>query len=154
MQFTSVSPFGHCILGATGPGAGWRQRPSLEEIRAFILDWYRCIDEHAPVALLISRLAKMDLVLKFPDQTIQSAVAFRDWYAKWCSPGLTVKHEVSELQISWDRAAGYGAECIVHQRLTESNGKVKNQLLKAHWHLRVSALGAIEVTRCVVTRLN
>jgi hypothetical protein len=154
MQMTPALPLTHCILDATEPAVGRRQRPSLAQIRAFILDWYQCIDERAPVALLLPLLARNDLELRFPDQTLHSATAFRDWYEKLCSSGATVKHEIIELQIYWDRAAGYGAECSLYQRFTDLTGEVRSQRLKSQWQLRVSALGAIAVTRCVVTRLR
>ncbi len=133
MRIGSISPASRSILGPAEHAVAWRRRPSLEEIRAFVLDWYQCIDERAPASTLLSRLARADLELVFPNQTIRGAGAFCHWYERWSSQILTIRHEIRELQSAWDKTSGYNAECMVHQHVVQSNGKATNQLLRAHW---------------------
>jgi hypothetical protein len=119
----------------------------LEEIHAFVLDWYTCIDRREPVTTLLACIARADLEMVLPHETIRGASAFRDWYERWCAQTPPVRHDVKELQVSWDKTSGFTAECMVHQRTRNSSGSTNVRASHVRWRFRVTSAGSIELLR-------
>ena len=51
------------------------------EIEAFAREWYRLLDEHAPVERVMALIAPGEVEFRLPEATLISADQVRQWYA-------------------------------------------------------------------------
>jgi len=51
-------------------------------VRQMVLDWYRLLDRHAPLAELLALLADGDLVMRFPEGEVRGHAGFTEWYER------------------------------------------------------------------------
>lgn len=85
---------------------------SRTEIEAFVTDWYRKLDQHAPSEQMVAMLAEQGLEFQLPEGPLTNREAFREWYAGGLiMPGVInlffdEVHTVRQVGVSWrDRRA-------------------------------------------------
>lgn len=52
------------------------------DVNKIVYDWYKKLDDHAPVEELLPLLASEGLMMQFPEGTFSSEGEFRAWYSK------------------------------------------------------------------------
>jgi hypothetical protein len=53
---------------------------SETQVRELVADWYRKLDEHAPLDDLLPMVSPRDLTMTFPEATLRSRSEFQRWY--------------------------------------------------------------------------
>lgn len=76
------------------------QQPLTEsEVRAFVDDWYKKLDVHAPVTELLPMLADTGLEMQFPESTLRTVSEFEGWYNAVTRKFFDEEHHLKTLQI-------------------------------------------------------
>jgi hypothetical protein len=73
---------------------------SRAEIEAFVADWYRKLDIHAPAEELVSLVAD-GVEMQFPEGAIRGVEEFRTWYEGVIRLFFDELHAVTHVGISW-----------------------------------------------------
>ncbi len=73
---------------------------SRAEIEAFVADWYRKLDIHAPSEELVSMVADQ-VEMQFPEGVVRGAEAFRTWYEGVIRLFFDELHTVTHVGIAW-----------------------------------------------------
>ena len=73
---------------------------SRAEIEAFVADWYRKLDIHAPAEELISMVADQ-VEMQFPEGTVRGVEEFRAWYEGVIRLFFDELHTVTRVGIVW-----------------------------------------------------
>ena len=73
---------------------------SRAEIEAFVADWYRKLDIHAPVEQLISMVAD-GVEMQFPEGAVRGVEEFRTWYEGVIRLFFDELHAVTHVGIAW-----------------------------------------------------
>ena len=73
---------------------------SRAEIEAFVADWYRQLDIHAPSEQLVSRVADQ-VEMQFPEGAVHGVEAFRTWYEGVIRLFFDELHAVTHVGIAW-----------------------------------------------------
>jgi len=73
---------------------------SRAEIEAFVADWYRQLDIHAPSEELVSMVADQ-VEMQFPEAVVRGAEAFRTWYEGVIRLFFDELHAVTHVGITW-----------------------------------------------------
>jgi hypothetical protein len=71
-----------------------------EEVRQFVIDWYRKLDVHVPLEEVLPLLASDDLEMRFPEGTYHSLDEFKEWYRAVTHRFFDEVHELKALSIS------------------------------------------------------
>lgn len=50
------------------------------KIEELVINWYKCLDVHAPLIEVLGFLAKDGLEMRFPESTIRTETEFAGWY--------------------------------------------------------------------------
>ncbi len=85
---------------------------SRAEIEAFVADWYRKLDIHAPAEELISMVADQ-VEMQFPEGTVRGVEEFRTWYEGVIRLFFDELHTVTRVGIVW-RDDRYRLDVIVN----------------------------------------
>ncbi len=85
---------------------------SRAEIEAFVADWYRKLDIHAPAEELISMVADQ-VEMQFPEGTVRGVEEFRAWYEGVIRLFFDELHTVTRVGIVW-RDDRYRLDVIVN----------------------------------------
>ncbi len=85
---------------------------SRAEIEAFVADWYRKLDIHAPAEELISMVADQ-VEMQFPDGTVRGVEEFRAWYEGVIRLFFDELHTVTRVGIVW-RDDRYRLDVVVN----------------------------------------
>lgn len=70
------------------------------EVKAFVDDWYRKLDVHAPADEVVPLVAPEGLEMKFPEATLRGQPAFRSWYEGVIRKFFDEVHDMKELKIT------------------------------------------------------
>jgi hypothetical protein len=73
---------------------------SRAEIEAFVADWYRQLDIHAPSEQLVSMVADQ-VEMQFPEGAVHGVEAFRTWYEGVIRLFFDELHAVTHVGITW-----------------------------------------------------
>ena len=73
---------------------------SRAEIEAFVADWYRQLDIHAPSEQLVSMVADQ-VEMQFPEGAVHGVEAFRTWYEGVIRLFYDELHAVTHVGIAW-----------------------------------------------------
>ena len=73
---------------------------SRAEIEAFVADWYRKLDIHAPAEELVSLVAD-GVEMQFPEGAIRGVEEFRTWYEGVIRLFFDELHAVTRVGIDW-----------------------------------------------------
>ena len=73
---------------------------SRAEIEAFVADWYRKLDIHAPAEELVSMVADQ-VEMQFPEGTVRGVEEFRAWYEGVIRLFFDELHTVTRVGIVW-----------------------------------------------------
>jgi len=73
---------------------------SRAEIEAFVADWYRQLDIHAPSEQLVSMVADQ-VEMQFPEGAVHGVEAFRTWYEGVIRLFFDELHTVTHVGIAW-----------------------------------------------------
>ena len=71
-----------------------------KEVKAFVDEWYRKLDVHAPAEELVPLVADEDLEMKFPEATLRGKAAFKDWYEGVIRKFFDEVHDMKDLEIT------------------------------------------------------
>ncbi len=85
---------------------------SRAEIEAFVADWYRKLDIHAPAEELISMVADQ-VEMQFPEGTVRGVEEFRAWYEGVIRLFFDELHTVTRVGIVW-RDDRYRLDVVVN----------------------------------------
>ena len=85
---------------------------SRAEIEAFVADWYRKLDIHAPAEELISMVADQ-VEMQFPEGTVRGVEEFRAWYEGVIRLFFDELHTVTRVGIAW-RDDRYRLDVVVN----------------------------------------
>jgi hypothetical protein len=83
------------------------------EIRKFVIEWYRKLAIHAPLADLTSMLATKGLEMKFPEATLWTAKEFETWYERVIHTYFDEVHNVKDVH-STITDDGAEVEIVIH----------------------------------------
>ena len=77
-----------------------------DEIKRFVVAWYRALDNHDPIEDTFRLLADQDLNMQFPDGDIRDYDSFKKWYDRVTNLFFDENHYVqsAEAQINGDQA--------------------------------------------------
>jgi hypothetical protein len=75
------------------------QLPTEGDVRAFVYQWFRLLDVHAPEEQMVPLLADPGLHMQFPEGPLDSIEAFRNWYRGVTSLFFDETHEFKMLAI-------------------------------------------------------
>lgn len=76
---------------------------SREEIEAFVAEWYRKLDIHAPAEELLPLVAAQGLEMQFPEGPISGADGFRRWYEGVIRIFFDEVHTIARVSTSWNQ---------------------------------------------------
>lgn len=82
------------------------------EIAAFVVDWYRKLDVHAPSEQLVP-LVTAGVEMQFPEGTVQGAEAFQNWYEGVIRLFFDELHNVTHIGLS-QRDGRYLLDVVVN----------------------------------------
>jgi hypothetical protein len=71
-----------------------------KEVKAFVDEWYRKLDVHAPAEEVAPLVADEDLEMKFPEATLRGKAAFKDWYEGVIRKFFDEVHDMKDLEIT------------------------------------------------------
>lgn len=79
---------------------------SQPEIEAFVAEWYRKLDIHAPWQELQPLVVRQGLEMQFPEGAVSGVEAFRNWYEGVIRIFFDEVHTVTRVSTTWrdDRA--------------------------------------------------
>jgi hypothetical protein len=147
--------------------------PAEAAVRAFVYDWYRLLDEHAPVEQYLPLLSD-DVELVLPEVTLTGPEAFAAWYRGGSEtfsslPGVVnvffdEVHELKRVDISLDDGApgagGHASVLVVVRweahRWTPPNARSDVLRFDAwqRWVLELSPQGRPLLRRYIVDKLE
>lgn len=74
-----------------------------EQVRSWVADWYRALDEHLPLESLWNYLTDDDLAFTFPEGTFLAREGFGKWYEAVTHRFFDEQHTVTSVEVgSWD----------------------------------------------------
>jgi hypothetical protein len=78
------------------------------DVRAFVYNWFRLLDAHAPEDQLVALVSQSDLHMQFPEGPLNSVAEFAKWYRGVTRIFFDEVHEVKMLAIAVSQADGSG----------------------------------------------
>ncbi len=73
--------------------------PTAGEVRAFVYEWYRMLDIHAPPEQLAALVSDAGLNMQFPEGPLNSVAEFTNWYRGVIGIFFDETHELKNLAI-------------------------------------------------------
>ncbi len=74
---------------------------SREEIEAFVAEWYRKLDIHAPAEELLPLVAAQGLEMQLPERAIKGIDEFQRWYEEVIRIFFDELHTLTRVSVSW-----------------------------------------------------
>jgi hypothetical protein len=75
---------------------------SEAQMRQFVADWYRKLDEHVPLEDVVRLVSASDLTMKFPEATLHDRSQFADWYRTVTHKFFDEMHTVKRVAVRTD----------------------------------------------------
>ena len=130
-----------------------------DQIKAFVADWYRALDVHAPMVTILPMLVDEGLEMVFPEATLHGQADFESWYQRVIRSFFDEVHKVKEVKID-RRGTDYHLDVVVEWQASVWNPPAPNSLrimLDAYqrWVVRAHpATGKPVVATYIVDRLD
>jgi hypothetical protein len=134
----------------------WERR-----VRAFVYEWFRRLDEHAPVEQVESMLSAQSLEMVLPETTLHDRAAFRKWYEDVTRLFFDEKHELKRLDVAIAPDGGAAEVSVVARwearrwRAPAARSEWIGFDAAQRWSVALSADGRrLEITRYIVDALE
>lgn len=139
------------------------QRPpplDKAQVEAFVADWYRLLDAHAPADELVARVAELGLEMQLPEGTLSGVEAFRQWYEGVIRLFFDEAHTLKTVEVTLQPDGGAAADIVVNWQARRWWPPARNSQwigfdAYQHWVLAHSpATGRPVITRYIVDRME
>lgn len=120
-----------------------RQEASPNDVNAFVYQWFAAFDHQAPISAFLQHIDPAQVDMQYPDFPIRQIRDFERWYQGVVDNVQWNSHELRNVRVTGEQAAGFDVSLDVCWRASLYDGSKAQMLVHQDWSLKVAKKGRL-----------